>query len=122
MSELNVIGQTYERPWGWYKTIAQDSRFQAKVIHVIPGGRLSLQSHKQRAEHWVVVQGVATVTVNDSKKEYKVNESVYIPLEAKHRLENLSQQVVEIIEVQVGTYLGEDDIIRYDDVYGRIPS
>ncbi len=118
---LNEIGQTYARPWGWYKTIAQDAGFQAKVIHVIPGGRLSLQSHKQRAEHWVVVKGVASITIDDSVQTYHVNESVYIPTQAKHRLENLSDTPVEIIEVQVGPYLGEDDIIRYDDVYGRMP-
>lgn len=116
---LNEIGKTYERPWGWYKTIAQDQGFQAKVIHVIPGGRLSLQSHKQRAEHWVVVKGKPTITINDSVKEYAVNQGVYIPLEAKHRLENLSKESVEIVEVQVGNYLGEDDIVRYDDFYGR---
>ncbi len=116
---INEIGKTYERPWGWYKTIAQDSGFQAKVIHVIPGGRLSLQSHKQRAEHWVVVKGKPTITVNDRVQEYFVNQAVYIPLEAKHRLENLSDEPVEIVEVQVGEYLGEDDITRYDDIYGR---
>lgn len=120
MSELNIIGQTYERPWGWYKTLEQKQGFQVKLIHVVPGGRLSLQSHKQRAEHWVVVQGVATVTVNDTKQNYSVNQAIFIPLEAKHRLENSGNEPVEIIEVQVGSYLGEDDIIRYDDIYGRM--
>ncbi len=119
MSALNEIGKTYDRPWGWYKTIAQDVGFQAKVIHVIPGGRLSLQSHNKRAEHWVVVNGRPTITINDHVAEYKTNDAVYIPLQAKHRLENLTQESVEIVEVQVGSYLGEDDIIRYDDIYGR---
>ncbi len=119
---LNQVGQTYERPWGWYKTIAQDHGFQVKIIHVAPGAKLSLQSHQQRAEHWVVVKGIATVTVGDSKQQYSANQAIFIPLEAKHRLENLSNEPVEIIEVQVGDYLGEDDITRYDDVYGRLKS
>lgn len=118
---LNEIGQTYTRPWGWYKTIAQAAGFQAKLIHVAAGGRLSLQSHNERAEHWVVVTGVATITIDDATADYAVNQAVYIPLKAKHRLENLTTEPVEIIEVQVGSYLGEDDIVRYDDVYGRIP-
>lgn len=117
---LNQIGETYQRPWGWYKTIEQSLAFQVKLIHVYPQGRLSLQSHRRRAEHWVVVKGTATVTVNEQVKAYSVNEAVFIPTEAKHRLENLSEEAVEIIEVQVGTYLGEDDITRYDDIYGRI--
>lgn len=116
---LNEVGQKYTRPWGWYKTLEMMAGFQVKVIEVIPGGRLSLQSHEQRSEHWVVVQGVATVTVDDDKRDYRLNEAVYIPLRAKHRLENLTTEVVQIVEVQVGTYLGEDDIKRYDDVYGR---
>jgi len=117
---LNQVGEVYQRPWGWYQTLAQNSGFQTKLIHVAPGGRLSLQSHKQRAEHWVVVNGIAHITIDTLVKEYKVNDAVYIPIGAKHRLENLSEKPVEIIEVQVGEYLGEDDITRYDDVYGRV--
>lgn len=116
---LNEVGQKYTRPWGWYKTLEMLPGFQVKVIEVNPGGRLSLQSHEQRSEHWVVVQGTATVTVDDTCKDYLVNEAIYIPLKAKHRLENLTHQAVQIVEVQVGAYLGEDDIKRYDDVYGR---
>ena len=117
---VNEIGKRYERPWGWYKTLEMLPGFQVKVIEVNPGGRLSLQSHEQRSEHWVVVKGMATVTVNDLKRDYHVNEAIYIPVTAKHRLENLTTAPVQIIEVQVGNYLGEDDIKRYDDIYGRI--
>ena len=117
---LNQVGEVYQRPWGWYQTLAQDLGFQTKLIHVVPGGRLSLQSHKQRAEHWVVVKGVASITIDTVVEERKVNDVVYIPVGAKHRLENLGQEPVEIIEVQIGEYLGEDDITRYEDVYGRV--
>lgn len=116
---INEIGKTYERPWGTYKTTDQMDGFQVKTIMAIPGGRLSLQSHEKRAEHWVVVKGTATVTVGDDTREYHVNEHIFIPIEAKHRLENLTESEVIIVEVQVGAYLGEDDITRYDDVYGR---
>ena len=119
MSAVNQVGKTYERPWGTYKTIEMQSGFQAKMITVNVGGQLSLQSHEHRAEHWVVVAGEATITVNDSVKTYPVGEHVYIPKQAKHRLENHSNKPVVIIEVQVGDYLGEDDIVRYDDIYGR---
>ena len=117
---LNAVGKTYERPWGSYKTIELQNGFQAKYIVVNPGGRLSLQSHQHRAEHWVVVQGRPTVTVNENVKHYQLNEHVFIPRGAKHRLENLTDQTIAIIEVQIGDYLGEDDIVRYDDVYGRV--
>ncbi len=116
---INEVGQTYSRPWGTYKTIEMGTLFQAKIITVIPGGRLSLQKHFKRSEHWVVVEGVATITVGDSTKDYVVGEHVYIPLEAIHRLENKTGSGVSIIEVQVGTYLGEDDIVRLDDIYNR---
>jgi len=119
MSQLNETGKVYHRPWGSYKTLQIDHGFQVKSITVNPGGRLSLQSHEKRAEHWVVVKGIATVTINESVKEYEVNEAVYIPQQAKHRLENFTKEPVIIVEVQVGSYLGEDDIKRYDDVYGR---
>ena len=119
MFNQNEIGKLYERPWGTYKTIELMDGFQAKVIEVKPGGRLSLQSHQHRAEHWVVVKGRPTVTVDDDVKEYGVSEHIFIPQQAKHRLENLTQEPIMIVEVQVGDYLGEDDITRYDDVYGR---
>ena len=107
------------RPWGWYETLALGSRFQVKQIMVKPGGQLSLQSHVHRAEHWVVVAGSAKVTVDDDVRLLSENESVYIPLGAVHRLENPGKLDLHLIEVQSGAYLGEDDIVRYEDVYAR---
>jgi mannose-1-phosphate guanylyltransferase/mannose-6-phosphate isomerase len=107
------------RPWGWYQTINLGDRFQVKEIVVKPGGKLSLQSHNHRAEHWIVVRGTATVTIGDATRLVSENESVYIPLGAKHRLENAGRIPMHLIEVQTGSYLEEDDITRYDDVYGR---
>ena len=107
------------RPWGSYQGIDAGDRYQVKQIMVKPGGRLSLQSHAHRAEHWVVVQGTARVTCDDNVFLLQENESTFIPLGAKHRLENPGKQPLRLIEVQSGPYLGEDDIVRYDDVYGR---
>lgn len=107
------------RPWGWYETLALGERFQVKQIMVKPGGQLSLQSHVHRAEHWVVVAGSARVTVDDDMRLLSENESVYIPLGAVHRLENPGKIDLHLIEVQSGAYLGEDDIVRYEDVYAR---
>lgn len=108
-----------ERPWGAFHVLDEQPGFKVKRIVVKPGGRLSLQSHKHRAEHWTVVNGTATVTVNDSVEELTRAQSVDIPQGARHRLENFGKDEVAIIEVQFGDYLGEDDIIRYDDVYSR---
>ncbi|MFZ9036204.1 MAG: phosphomannose isomerase type II C-terminal cupin domain [Francisellaceae bacterium] len=116
---INEIGEIYTRPWGTYKTIDQGQGFQVKVIEVIPGGRLSLQKHFKRAEHWVVIKGVATITVDESIKDYAVNDHVYIPVESVHRLENKTDELIAIVEVQIGSYLGEDDIVRLEDVYNR---
>jgi mannose-1-phosphate guanylyltransferase/mannose-6-phosphate isomerase len=107
------------RPWGWYQRIDRGSRFQVKRIMVQPGGRLSLQKHHHRAEHWVVVRGTAEVVVNQDVVMLHENESVYIPIGAVHRLTNPGRIPLELIEVQVGSYTGEDDIIRVEDVYGR---
>ena len=107
------------RPWGWYESIALGPRFQVKRIVVNPGGALSLQSHNHRSEHWIVVEGTAKVTINDDVKIVTENQSVYIPLGAKHRMENPSKLPLTLIEVQTGSYFGEDDIIRYEDVYER---
>jgi mannose-1-phosphate guanylyltransferase/mannose-6-phosphate isomerase len=107
------------RPWGWFETLSFGNRFQVKRIMVHPGSALSLQSHVHRAEHWVVVQGAALVTVGETKKIVAENESVYIPLGDIHRLENPGKVELHLIEVQTGAYLGEDDIIRYEDVYSR---
>lgn len=107
------------RPWGWFETLILSDRFQVKRIHVHPGGALSLQSHHHRSEHWIVVQGTAKVTVDDEVKLLTENQSVYIPLGAVHRMENPGKVPMVLIEVQTGSYLGEDDIIRYEDVYAR---
>ncbi|MEL6480337.1 MAG: mannose-1-phosphate guanylyltransferase/mannose-6-phosphate isomerase [Pseudomonadota bacterium] len=107
------------RPWGWYETLALGGRFQVKQICVKPGGQLSLQSHVHRSEHWVVVSGTARVTVDDDVRLMTENQSIYIPLGAVHRLENPGKVELRLIEVQSGAYLGEDDIIRYEDVYAR---
>lgn len=107
------------RPWGWYERVAHGPRFQVKQIMVKPGAQLSLQSHHHRAEHWVVVEGTAKVTVGDRVELLSENESVYIPLGAVHRLENPGKIELHLIEVQSGSYLGEDDILRYEDAYAR---
>ncbi len=107
------------RPWGWYESLVIGSRFQVKRIVVHPGAALSLQSHHHRSEHWIVVEGTAKVTVDDSVKLISENQSIYIPLGAVHRMENPGKLPLTLIEVQTGSYLGEDDIIRYEDLYAR---
>jgi mannose-1-phosphate guanylyltransferase/mannose-6-phosphate isomerase len=107
------------RPWGNYQSLDRGERYQVKRIVVNPGGRLSLQKHAHRAEHWVVVRGTALVTIGEEKKTLNENESVYVPLGAVHRLENPGTVPLELIEVQSGNYLGEDDIVRLEDVYQR---
>jgi mannose-1-phosphate guanylyltransferase/mannose-6-phosphate isomerase len=107
------------RPWGSYEGIDAGENYQVKQITVKPGGRLSLQSHTKRAEHWIVVQGTAQVTCDDKVFLLNANESTFIPLGSRHRLENPGTTPLRIIEVQSGSYLGEDDIVRYDDAYGR---
>ena len=107
------------RPWGWYECLVEGKRFQVKRIHVYPGAALSLQSHHHRSEHWIVVEGTAKVTVDDEVKLVTENQSVYIPLGATHRMENPGKLPMVLIEVQTGAYLGEDDIIRYEDIYAR---
>lgn len=107
------------RPWGWYETIALANRFQVKRILVSPGQKLSLQMHHHRAEHWVVVSGTARVTCEDKVFLLREDQSTYIPLGNKHRLENPGSIPLEIIEIQSGSYLGEDDIVRFEDIYGR---
>ncbi len=107
------------RPWGSFDRLARGERFQVKQIQVKPGAKLSLQSHHHRSEHWIVVAGTACVTVNDQVSLISEGQSIYVPLGAKHRLENPGKVPVILIEVQTGRYLEEDDIIRYDDVYAR---
>ena len=107
------------RPWGWFESLVVGDRFQVKRIHVHPGACLSLQSHLHRAEHWIVVQGTARVTIDGQVKLITENQSVFVPVGAKHRMENPGKVPMVLIEVQTGSYLGEDDIIRYEDVYAR---
>ena len=107
------------RPWGWYESLVIGERFQVKRIHVHPGASLSLQSHFHRSEHWIVVEGTARVTVDENTQLLSENQSVYIPLGAIHRMENPGKVPMVLIEVQTGTYLGEDDIVRYEDLYSR---
>ena len=108
------------RPWGWFETLSLGERFQVKRIMVKQGAALSLQSHVHRSEHWVVVRGSARVTIGEKVSLFSENQSVYIPLGERHRLENPGRLDLHLIEVQTGAYLGEDDIIRYEDVYSRV--
>ena len=110
------------RPWGSYRSVVAGERFQVKIITVKPGGRLSLQLHRHRAEHWVVVKGTAQITCGEKVFMLYENQSTYIPQGETHRLENPGHIPLEMIEVQSGSYLGEDDIVRVEDVYGRAPA
>jgi mannose-1-phosphate guanylyltransferase/mannose-6-phosphate isomerase len=114
-----VIHRRVARPWGWYDSIDMGERFQVKRIAVKPGASLSLQMHNHRAEHWIVVKGTAKVTNGEKVFLLEENQSTYIPIGAKHRLENPGISDLEMIEVQSGSYLGEDDIVRFEDDYGR---
>ncbi len=120
--EQHVHHPMVHRPWGTYESIDSGSRFQVKRIVVNPGAKLSLQMHHHRAEHWIVVQGCALVTCDDRQFPLQVNESTFIPLGARHRLENSGMVPLCLIEVQFGAYLGEDDIVRFEDTYGRVPA
>ena len=107
------------RPWGWFESLVMGEHFQVKRIHVLAGAALSLQSHHHRSEHWIVVEGTAKVTVDDSVTLLTEGQSAYIPLGAVHRMENPGKVPMVLVEVQTGVYLGEDDIIRYEDIYAR---
>ena len=115
----HVQHRKIHRPWGWFDTVDEGKRFKVKRINVSPGASLSLQSHRHRSEHWVVVRGQADVVRGEEVISLCENQSIYIPVGTTHRLSNRGKEELEIIEVQTGDYLGEDDIIRYDDVYGR---
>ena len=115
----SVTNKKVYRPWGFYVSISEGKRFQVKVIHVKPGAKLSLQMHHHRSEHWIVVKGTAEIEINNEKSILTENESTYIPLGSKHRLLNPGKIPLEIIEVQSGAYVGEDDIVRFEDLYGR---
>ena len=115
--KINEVG---ERTWGTWKCIAVGDKFIAKLITVNPHSSLSLQMHDFRGEHWIVVNGTPTITIGDVKKEYSFGQSVDIPVKTKHRLENLTDDVLEIIEIQMGDVLDENDITRFEDVYNRV--
>jgi mannose-1-phosphate guanylyltransferase/mannose-6-phosphate isomerase len=118
--EEKNLHRKVSRPWGWYDSLDEGENFKVKRIQVNPGASLSLQKHNKRAEHWIVVKGIAEVICDDKKITLKENESTYIPLGHTHRLSNPGKEILEIIEVQSGSYLGEDDIERFDDSYGRL--
>lgn len=117
---LIKFGRTVYRPWGYFTNIYEDSKFKVKTIVIKPGKRLSLQKHMHRSEHWVVVKGTATVQIDDKEFILRPNESTYIPIGSKHRLSNFGKIPLVVVEVQVGEYLEEDDIIRFQDDFGRI--
>lgn len=117
--EEALLHQRVYRPWGSYETLEETERFKVKRIVVNPGAKLSLQLHHHRAEHWVVVKGTANIVCGDKEFVLTEDQSNYIPLGTKHRLENPGVIPLEIIEIQTGSYLGEDDIVRFDDTYGR---
>jgi mannose-1-phosphate guanylyltransferase/mannose-6-phosphate isomerase len=114
-----TVHKRMHRPWGYYESIDMGDRFQVKRIVVTPGGLLSLQKHRHRSEHWIVVRGTAEVTINENVRAVHENESIYIPIGSVHRLANQGRIPLELIEVQTGSYLGEDDIVRLEDVYSR---
>lgn len=121
LDEGIVDYEIYQRPWGFYKTTVMNDYFQSKVISVNPKSQLSLQSHKHREEHWIVAHGIGTVQLDESIVEVHCGSSIFIPKGCKHRLTNTDEKENLIItEVQIGDYFGEDDIIRYEDIYGRV--
>jgi mannose-1-phosphate guanylyltransferase/mannose-6-phosphate isomerase len=115
----HILHRTVHRPWGWYDSIDEGGRFKVKRIQVKPKASLSLQKHHHRAEHWIVVKGTAEITRGKEVLLLTENQSTYIPLGEVHRLSNPGEIPLEIIEVQSGSYLGEDDIVRFEDSYGR---
>jgi mannose-1-phosphate guanylyltransferase/mannose-6-phosphate isomerase len=118
-AELTEMPATVHRPWGTYATLKPEDGYRVKRITVAPGQKLSLQYHHKRAEHWVVTQGKAIVQIGDDEFETGAGEYRYIPLGEKHRLTNIGDSELVLVEVQVGSYLGEDDIVRVEDIYGR---
>lgn len=122
MVNLYARGQKDTRPWGTWEVLDAGDGYCVKKICVTPGNILSLQLHHYRAEHWIIVRGEALVTLGDDKIVKKANESVYIPAETKHRIQNNTQQDMEFIEIQTGENLDENDIVRFEDSYGRAPA
>lgn len=125
MPDNRIVHSNYERkteyrPWGFYTNIAESEGFLVKIIHVNPGQKLSLQSHNHRSEHWVVVSGTAKVILENKEYELKTGQNIDIPLKAKHSLQNPYKEPLEVIEIQRGNPLIEEDIVRYEDMYGRV--
>jgi mannose-1-phosphate guanylyltransferase/mannose-6-phosphate isomerase len=118
--DAHKLHRTVSRPWGTYTVLEEGSGFKIKRIVVKPGASLSLQMHHQRSEHWIVVSGVAEVVNGEQTIRLEANQSTYIPAGHRHRLANLTDSELALIEVQCGPYLGEDDIVRFDDIYGRV--
>ncbi len=118
--QVTLVHRRVYRPWGWYESVDQGPGFQVKRLMVAPGARMSLQYHHHRAEHWVVVRGVAEVSCDGRVFVLEKNASTYVPRGAPHRLANPGTEPLEIVEVQSGDYLGEDDIVRLEDSYGRV--
>lgn len=118
-TSTNELFAFENRPWGSFAVIDECPGYKVKRLSVFPGKRLSSQMHHHRAEHWVVVAGTALVTVNGVETVLEVNQSIFIPAKSQHRLENTSSDELVLIEVQIGNYLGEDDIVRFDDDFGR---
>ena len=113
------MSEIINKPWGYFQILDSQAGYQTKKLFVKPFSKLSLQSHQYRSEHWVVTKGSATVIIEENKYDLEINESIYIPLGSKHRLENNTDYDLYVIEVQIGDSIKEDDIIRYDDIYGR---
>ena len=111
-----------ERPWGWFETVSEDAVSKIKRLRVHPGQQISLQKHLQRAEHWVIVRGLAQVTIGQTVQTLGVGAHVEISLGQVHRLGNTTDEPLDVVEVQWGNYLGEDDIVRLEDTYGRVPT
>tara|TARA_E500000178_G_C16394639_1_gene475926 strand:+ start:72 stop:434 length:363 start_codon:yes stop_codon:yes gene_type:complete len=117
---MNQEGIIYERPWGTYRTIEQKDNYQIKHIVVKPGKRLSLQYHHHRDEHWTIIKGKGSMQLDENVIEMTLNDRIFIPKESKHRMSNLTDSDVEFLEIQIGDYLGEDDIVRIEDDFGRL--
>jgi mannose-1-phosphate guanylyltransferase/mannose-6-phosphate isomerase len=110
---------TEQRPWGSFTVLVDEDHFKAKRLDVLAGKRLSLQSHNRRSEHWIVVTGMAKITIGDEVLDYKQGQHVFVPRKTKHRIENTGDTLLTIVEVQLGEYFGEDDIVRYEDDFDR---
>tara|TARA_Y100000816_G_C26036544_1_gene542724 strand:- start:489 stop:842 length:354 start_codon:yes stop_codon:yes gene_type:complete len=117
---MNKIGIIYERPWGDYRTIEQKENYQIKHIRVKPRKRLSLQYHFKRVEHWTIIKGTGIAQLDNKLIKLGINDTIFIPKESKHRISNNTDEFLEFIEIQIGDYLGEDDIVRLEDDFGRI--